>query len=71
MVSSAFQAAQEQRINKGMITATVRGPLRAKDSAVAARDEVAMAFKHTIDEVERNHATQVRLAPTDRCYECQ
>ncbi len=59
---AAAQAAQEQRLNSGVITSNLRGPQRPRDSAVAARDEIAAAFKATIDEVERNHATQVQSA---------
>lgn len=58
------QAMQEQRANHGVITTSIRGPQRPKVTAVAARDEISKAFKAMVDEVERNHATQVRLACT-------
>jgi hypothetical protein len=55
-----MQAAQEQRANKGVVTTAVRGPTRPKSSSINTSSIFAEMFKGAIDEVERNHATQVR-----------
>jgi hypothetical protein len=53
------QAAQEQRANKGVVTTAVRGPTRPKSSSINTSSIFADMFKGAIDDVERNHATQV------------
>jgi hypothetical protein len=53
------QAAQEQRAKKGVVTTAVRGPTRPKSSSINTSGVYAEMFKAAIDEVERNHATQV------------
>jgi hypothetical protein len=53
------QAAQEQRANKGVVTTAVRGPSRPKSSSINTSAVYAEMFKSAVDEVERNHATQV------------
>jgi hypothetical protein len=52
-------AAQEQRLRQGLVRSTVLGPQRAREALVAARDHITSLLKHMVDEVERNHATQV------------
>lgn len=53
------QAAQEQRANKGVVTTAVRGPSRPKSSSINTAGVYSEMFKSAVDEVERNHATQV------------
>lgn len=53
------QAAEEQRANKGVVTTAVQGPTRPKSSSINTSGVYAEMFKSAIDEVERNHATQV------------
>lgn len=53
------QAAEEQRANKGVVTTAVRGPTRPKSSSINTSGVYAEMFKSAIDEVERNHVTQV------------
>lgn len=53
------QAAQEQRASKGVVTTAVRGPTRPAPSSVSSSAACGAMFRAAIDEVERNHATQV------------
>lgn len=54
------QVAQEQRANRGAITAAVRGPARPAGAAIHAAEALSRLFRAALDEVERNHATQAR-----------
>jgi hypothetical protein len=50
----------DQRLSRGIVTSTVRAPLRPREGALAASREITAAFAAAIDEAERNHATQAR-----------
>eukprot|EP00879_Flechtneria_rotunda_P023280 GHRR01024623.1.p1 GENE.GHRR01024623.1~~GHRR01024623.1.p1 ORF type:complete len:249 (+),score=65.06 GHRR01024623.1:718-1464(+) len=63
LLSQLEQAAQEQRANKGAVTSAVRGPARPRGSTINASGAITDAFKAAIDDIGRNHATQV-IIPT-------
>ncbi len=60
LLAQVEAAAQEQRLRQGLVRSTVLGPQRAREALVVARDHITSLLKHMVDEVERNHATQVR-----------
>lgn len=64
LLAQVEAAAQEQRLRQGLVRSTVLGPQRAREALVAARDHITSLLKHMVDEVERNHATQVGTKAT-------
>lgn len=63
LLSRVEQAARDQRNSSGMLRSSLHGPKRAGDSLITAKEDITETFKMMVDEVERNHATQV-LVPT-------
>lgn len=57
------QAAQDQRMRRGMVRSVVHGPNRPAQPMMAAKEDVEATFKEIVGEVERNYATQV-LVPS-------
>lgn len=57
----SLQVATEARLRKGQVVTFLKGGLRPEDSGLQARDQVSYLFRSMIEEVERNHSTQVRI----------
>lgn len=55
-------------MRKGQVVTFVRGTGKPDDSILRAKDEVAQLFRQMIDDVERNHATQVWLVFLPACW---
>ena len=63
-------------MKKGALTSAMFGPLRPRITAISAAQILGNTFKTAIDEVERNHATQVGLSccaqiSCQKCFVCK
>ena len=59
LIIYTMQAAAEARMRKGQVTAFIKGWGRPEDAQLGTQDKVAALFRGMIEDVERNHATQV------------
>jgi hypothetical protein len=54
-----LQLAAEARARKGAVTSFIKGTGRPEEAALATQESVAALFRDMVQQVERNHVTQV------------
>ncbi|KAG2497180.1 hypothetical protein HYH03_004769 [Edaphochlamys debaryana] len=63
MLQLVQQNSNDARSRRGMVSTFVKGYGRQRDNVLNAQAEITTLFKQMVDDVERNHATQV-IDPT-------